>query len=277
MLTMLPRVAARQIALSILFVLGLVRFAAADEARDAAGAHYARGLELAKNGNYEAALQEFNAAYAISPQFSVLYNIGQAQIALDHPSQAIELFARYLSEGKGRIPEPRRQRVETLISSLSSRLATLSITADRPNAQINVDGGDVGATPLAEPLRLDAGTHTVLAKVEGIPVLIRIVVLREAEHQTLDLELPAPSSKAAAAAAREAVAKAMAAAAAAARAADEAQVASRVATAAAEREKSIAATRAASYSAARAATAQAQHQAAEAAARGRATPGGGGR
>ena len=190
-------VPARQIALSVLFMLGLVRFVAADEARDAAGAHYARGLELARNGSYEAALQEFDAAYAISPQFSVLYNIGQAQIALDHPSQAIELFARYLFEGKDRIPEARRQSVEALISSLSSRLATLSVTADRPSAQISVDGRDVGATPLAKPVRIDAGTHTIVAKVEGIPVLIRVVVLRETEHQTLDLELPEPSSKAA--------------------------------------------------------------------------------
>jgi hypothetical protein len=271
---MLRRVPARQIALSVLFALGLTRFAAADETRDAAGAHYAHGIQLAADGNYEAALQEFSAAYAISPQFSVLYNIAQAQIALDHPTQAIELFAKYLSEGQDRIPDARRQRVQALMASLGARLAELSITTDRPSARISVDGRDVGATPLAEPLRVDAGTHTILAKVEGIPVLIRIVVLREAEHQRLDLELPAPSSKAAAAAAREAVAKAMAAAEAAARAAGEAEVASRVATAAADREKSTTTTRAASYSAARAATAQAQHEAAEASARGRATPGG---
>ena len=255
-------------------MLGLARFASADEARDAAGAHYARGIALARNGGYEAALQEFNAAYALSPEFSVLYNLGQAQMALDRPTEAIELFTRYLAEGKERIPDARRQRVEELMTSLRSRLATLSITTDRPSARIDVDGRDVGATPLDQPIRVDAGTHTILAKVEGIPVLIRVVVLREAEHQALDLELPAPSSKAAAAAAREAVAKAMAAAEAAARAASEAEVASRVATAAAEREKSITATRAASYSAARAAKAQAQHEAAEASARSRATPGG---
>jgi hypothetical protein len=267
----------RPIALSVLFVLSLVQVAAADEARDAARAHYARGIELANNAGYEAALQEFTAAYALSPQFSVLYNIGQAQLALEHPSQAIELFARYLSEGKDQIPDARRQKVQALMASLSARLATLSISTDRPSADITVDGRDVGATPLAEPVKIDAGTHTILAKVEGIPVLIRIVVLREAEHQTLDLELPAPSSKAAAAAARDAVAKALAAAATAARAAAEAEVASRVATAAAEREKSITATRAASYSAARAAKAAAEHETAEASARGRATPGGGGR
>ena len=267
----------RQIALSILLAVGLARFAAADEARDAARVHYARGIELANAGGYEAALQEFSAAYATSPQFSVLYNIGQAQMALDHPSQAIEVFARYLSEGKDLIAEARRQRVQALIAALTSRLAALSITTDRPSAHISIDGRDIGATPLTEPVRIDPGTHTVLATVEGIPVLIRIVVLREAEHQALDLELPAPSSKAAAAAAREAVAKAMAAAHAAAMAAAEAEVASRVATAAAEREKSIAATHASSYSAARAATAAAQHEAVEALARSRGTPGGGGR
>jgi len=264
----------RQIALSILFVLALPRFSAADDARDAAGAHYMHGIELAGNRAYEAALQEFNAAYAISPHFSVLYNIGQAQMELDHPSQAIEVCARYLSDGKDRIAAARRQRVEQLMASLSSRLAALSITTDRPGAHISIDGREVGVAPLTEPARIDPGTHTVLAKVEGIAVLIRIVVVREAEHQSLDLELPAPSSKAAAAAAREAVAKAVAAAEAAARAATEAEVASRVATAAAEREKSFSATRASSYSAARAATAQAQHEAAEASARSRATPSG---
>jgi hypothetical protein len=258
-------------------VLGAAHSVAADESRDAAGAHYTRGIDLARSASYEAALQEFNAAYSISPQFSVLYNIGQAQMALDHPTQAIETFSRYLSDGAERIPEARRQKVRELIASLESRLAAISITTDRAGARISVDGREAGATPLAGPLHVDAGTHEIAAKVEGIPVLVRIVVLRQAEHQTLELDLPAPSSKAAAAAAREAVAKAIAAANAAASAAAEAEVASRVATSAAEREKSIAATRSASYSAARAATAQALHAAVETGARGRATPGGGGR
>jgi len=267
----------RQIGFSILLIVGGAHVATADEARDAAGGHFARGIELARNGGYEGALREFNAAYDISPQFSVLYNIGQAQMALHHPSEAIEVFARYLSEGKDRVPDSRRQKVQELVASLRSRLATLSITADRPGAHISVDWRDVGTTPLAQPVEVDPGTHTISAKVEGVPVLIRIVVLRDAERKVLDLDLPAPSSKAAAAAAREAVAKAIAAADAARRAAADAEVASKVATAAAERERSMAATRAASYAAWRAATAQGQHEAAVEGERMRATPGGGGR
>ena len=259
--------------MSVLLLLGTVQTAAADDARTTAGAHYARGVDLAKDGKYEGALQEFNAAYVISPQFSVLYNIGQAQMALGHPTQAIEVLGKYLSEGRDRIPEARQHKVQAQMASLSSQLATLSMTTDRPGARISVDGHDVGATPLAEPVRVDAGTHTISVKVDGVPVLVRIVILREAERETLAFDLPAPSSKAAAAAAREAVAKAMAAAAAASRAATEAEVASRVAAKALERERSLVAGHIYSYQAARAAAAQAEHEDAEMWARSRATPG----
>ena len=265
--------ARRQIGLSVLLLLGGVQTAAADDARAVAGAHYAHGLELAKSGAYEGALQEFNAAYTISPQFAVLYNMGQAQVALDHPTQAIEVLGKYLSEGKERIPEVRRQKVQAQMASLRSRLAALSIITDRPGAYISVDGREVGATPLTDPVRLDAGTHTIAVKMDGIPVLFRIAILRAAERQTLQLDVPPPSSKAATAAASEAVARAMAAAAAASRAAAEAEVASRVAAAALAREKALVAGRIYSYQAARAAGAQAEHEAAEVSARSRATPG----
>jgi PEGA domain len=263
-----------QIGLFVLLSLGGAQTAAADDARAVAGAHYARGLDLAKGGAYEGALQEFNAAYTISPQFAVLYNIGQAQVGLDHPTKAIEALRKYLSEGKERVPETRRQKVQAQMASLSARLAALSITTDRAGASISVDGREVGATPLAEPVRVDAGTHTIAVKLDGIPVLFRIAILRAAERQTLQLDVPVPSSKEASAAAREAVAKAMAAAAAASSAAAEAQVASRAAAAALERERALAAARIYSYQAARAAAAQAEREAAEVSARSKATPGG---
>jgi PEGA domain len=267
-----------QIASVLLLVLGSARVATADDSRDVARGHYARGLELAGHGGYEAALQEFHEAYAVSPQFAVLYNIGQAQAALGHPMEAIEAFSDYLKDGQDRIPSARRQQVEALIAVLESHLAELFITTDRPDARIGVDGREVGSTPLAKPIRLAPGTHRISAGSEGAPVLVRIVTLGDADRQTLELELPAPTAKAAAEAARAAVAEAIAAAAAANRAAAAAEAAARVATAAAqspaERARSQAATRSASAGAARAASAAAAAAAAEIMARGRATPGG---
>ena len=107
------------IAFPLLAVAGTGR---ADDPRGDARAHYARGLELGAQNGYEGALREFNQAYAISPQFAVLYNIGQAHVALGHPAQAVEALSRYLHDGADRIPPARRAQVQVQIAVLRSRL-----------------------------------------------------------------------------------------------------------------------------------------------------------
>ncbi len=96
--------------------------ARADDTRGDARAHYAKGLELGSQNGYEGALKEFNEAYAISPQFAVLYNIGQAQLALGHTAEAIEALDRYLRDGGDRIAPARRQQVERQIAQLRLKL-----------------------------------------------------------------------------------------------------------------------------------------------------------
>ena len=76
--------------------------------RALARGHFNRGVELAKAGSYEPALAEFERAYQISPHFSVLYNIGQAELALERPRPAGETLRRYLLEGGEQIDPARR-------------------------------------------------------------------------------------------------------------------------------------------------------------------------
>lgn len=102
--------------------------ARADDPRGDARAHYARGLELGSQNGYEGALKEFNEAYAISPQFAVLYNIGQAHLALGHTAEAIDALERYLRDGGDRISAVRRTLVERQISQLRAKLPN----PDRP-------------------------------------------------------------------------------------------------------------------------------------------------
>src|SRR5689334_11974849 len=99
--------------LALALSLGLSAPAYADEdPRKAAGAHYQKGLELANRAEYRAALDEFNAAYAASPNYAVLYNIGQAEVAIGRPRQAIESLTKYLRDGGEQVPANRRQQVE---------------------------------------------------------------------------------------------------------------------------------------------------------------------
>lgn len=173
-----------------LFSTGMGRLCHADETpREAAAAHYARGVELANQGAYQAALEQFNDAYGISPHFAVLYNIGQAQIALGHPLEAIEALSKYLRDGAEQVPPSRREQVQAQLSLLDARIAELTIVTDTPGAIIRVDDHQVGTAPLPQPLRLVAGAHTVVATTAGGGEVTRTVLLGEAERRTLELAL----------------------------------------------------------------------------------------
>ena len=176
----------------LLFAIARAEPSRAEDPRTAAADHYARGTELAGQGLYEAALEQFNDAYAASPHFAVLYNIGQAQMALGRPLEAIEALSKYLRDGADQVPLSRREQVQAQIGLLESRLAELSITTNHQGAAVKVDGRDVGRTPLFQPIRLPAGMHTVTASLPNGAQVTEDVPLKESERRTVDSTLAVP-------------------------------------------------------------------------------------
>jgi len=126
-LCVLPRTRAVRAVVCCALMLIAIAFArpsvAGDDPRAVAGDRYARGIELANQGRFQAALDEFEAAYALSPHFAVLYNIGQARIALGQPREAREALSRYLREGAAEVPPARRQQVQEQIARLTAMTA----------------------------------------------------------------------------------------------------------------------------------------------------------
>lgn len=177
----------------LLFVLATIAPARAQtEAKVAARDHYQRGLELANRGEYGAALAEFDQAYAASPNYAVLYNIGQANVGLGRARPAIDALRRYLKEGDGEIPPARRAEVEQQVALLESSFVSLTITTAPTGATVSVDGTAVGTTPLASPVRVTAGTHVVSATRPGAPPAWRVVKLAEGAPASVAIELPEP-------------------------------------------------------------------------------------
>jgi tetratricopeptide (TPR) repeat protein len=171
-----------QAILAALPMLAAARSARADDPRGDARGHYARGLELGAQNGYEGALREFNEAYAISPQFAVLYNIGQAHIALGQPAQAIEALSHYLKDGGDRIPAARRTQVQIQIAVLRSQLPNpnLSSQAEAARAAGAAAGAAVGeAVATASATAREAntfvaapGTLTVRCSEPGLKILL---------------------------------------------------------------------------------------------------------
>jgi|SRR5450631_1080599 len=165
--------------LAALVALGSARIGHADDPRGEARAHYAKGLELAGQNGYEGALREFNAAYAISPQFAVLFNIGQAHIALGHTAEAIEALTHYLSDGGDRISPTRRTQVERQIAGLRSTLPNPEVPSEAQAARATAVAAGAAADEAIEaasegPRATTArpGTLTVRCPEPGLKLML---------------------------------------------------------------------------------------------------------
>jgi len=146
------------VALVALCAFQPVTFAQMD-AKAEAGKHFDRGFALAQQGMYAEAVVEFNRAYELSPHFAVLYNLGQAYSALGQPVYAVQALGRYLSEGGKEIPTQRRKQVESAIVREERHIAEVTLRSEIIGAVIQVDGIEVGKSPLPAAVRLTCSPH----------------------------------------------------------------------------------------------------------------------
>lgn len=137
------------------------------QSSDAARLHYERGIELYDEGQYAAALAEFEAAYAGSQRASLLFNIGQLHARLGRAVEAVDALERYLRDAGDSVPADRRTLVVEEIAIQRTRIASVSFVVSVPDAVVSIDDEDVGRAPLPGPVRVSAGEHVVVARAEG--------------------------------------------------------------------------------------------------------------
>ena len=137
------------------------------EALKEAAEHYQRGLSLYGEGEFVLALVEFERAYQLTPNYRVLYNIGQVRIQLGRYAKGREALEEYLKQGGSSINAARVEAVNKDLAMLAERTAMLNVIVNEPGADVSVDTRVVGVSPLAAPLVIDAGEHTVEVRKAG--------------------------------------------------------------------------------------------------------------
>ncbi|HTU61924.1 MAG TPA: tetratricopeptide repeat protein [Polyangiales bacterium] len=155
---------------------------------EAGRGHFDRGVDYYRDGNINAALIEFKRAYDAAPNYRVLYNLGQVANALNDYVEAQRYFQRYLQDGGAEIDPERRAEVNALITKLGGRIASVTVVCNVDGAQIYVDDVPVGVSPLAEPLRVSAGTRRIAAAVSGKPRSTRVVEAVGGERLNVEIE-----------------------------------------------------------------------------------------
>jgi hypothetical protein len=158
-----------------------------DDSVAQARAHFERALALVDANKHGEAAVEFRRAYEAKPHYSVLYNLGQAQLASGSYVEAYEALGAYLKEGGDRVPGKRRAELEAELARLVGRIGELHIAVEPADALVRVDGKPVVAG--GEALRLEAGTHTVAASREGRLPLEREVTVAAGERAAVELVL----------------------------------------------------------------------------------------
>jgi hypothetical protein len=160
---------------------------AADTAE--ANRHFQEGVELYGEGKFEEALVEFERAYEIAPHPLVLYNLAGTNRELSHYDDAIQYYERFLAEGAGQVSPELLEKGKAELAALKSRVGTIAVTVDRSGAVISVDGHKAGEAPLARPLVLGPGRHTIEIGMPGGRVETRVVALASGDQARVDVTL----------------------------------------------------------------------------------------
>lgn len=171
--------------------VGVAGPARADEdPKKVARQHYEAGADAMRKGEYDAARREFEAAYAASPNYRVLYDIAEADLGLGLPEQALDAFERFLADGAAQVPPKQREQVTQQIAQLELGFAALEVATDPAGAAVTLDGAPLGTTPLARAVRTRAGVHVVGASRPGAAPVNRVVTLAGGQRERILLALP---------------------------------------------------------------------------------------
>jgi hypothetical protein len=161
-------------------------------------------------GDYLAAIQALDAAYALTPLPAIGFSIAQAerrQYFVDrrpeHLARSVSLFRRYLAE----VPNGGRRSdaVDALaqLEPLSARAANAAgpapsatpdvrarvmVMCEVPAARISIDGGEAGSSPLIR--ELTPGRHQVEVRAAGYRDTLRSVVAVAGELVPISVVLP---------------------------------------------------------------------------------------
>lgn len=159
-----------------------------EEAIEQASVRFRRGVEFYRNGDYQAALVEFQRAYEIAPNYALLYNLGQTSFELKDYPTALASFTRYLEEGGAKIKPKRRIVVDGEIAKLRNYVARISLTVEE-GAEVVVDDKVIGISPLSEDILVSAGRRKISVTKAGYAPLQRIIEVAGGETKELELKL----------------------------------------------------------------------------------------
>jgi len=170
-----------------------------------ARAHFSAGVNLLQDpdgARYEEAYREFKEAYAKSPSWKILGNLGISAMKLERDSEAIDAFKKYLAEGGKQVDAEERAQFQRDLSTLEAGAARLTLQTDPPGATIEderfpatgqaIRNSYSGTGPLQIGVR--PGRHRFTAKMAGRVDAVWEIELAPRQQESHTFTLPEPTA-----------------------------------------------------------------------------------
>ena len=161
-------------------------------------------LQDPDGARYSEAYQEFLTAYAASPSWKILGNLGIAAMKLERDGEAIDAYTKYLQEGGSDLDPSEREQITRDMNTLKTSLVGLTVeTAPAGaviideripatgNAVVNRYGPVTGTTRIG----VKGGKHRFTAQLDGYDPLVWEVDAQPGEQShTFELKKTPPPS-----------------------------------------------------------------------------------
>lgn len=129
--------------------------------------HWDAGVALAQRKNWDGARSSFKAAYDVSKNPRVLFNLAVSEKELGRFAAALEYFKRELDEGKGQISAEEEGEIKAAIAGLEKFVAHLTIDVSEKDAEVFINDDKVDSAKLPGPITVQIGTLRVRARKPG--------------------------------------------------------------------------------------------------------------
>jgi hypothetical protein len=125
-----------------------------------------QGDTLFMQRDFVGALKAYEQAYALSPNPALLYNRGRALQSLARYPEALDALEQFGKQADEAL-KAKVAGLADLMADIAAKVATVDVRCNIPGGRILLGGHEVGTTPLAQPIRVNAGRTTLEVLAEG--------------------------------------------------------------------------------------------------------------
>jgi hypothetical protein len=139
--------------------------AQSDGETEVARQRFLEGVRHYDQKDFDKARLAFLQAYLLKPHPAVLLNLAQSELRAGRFADAAQNFAKYVRENPG---AEAMSHAKAAFEEARDKVGEVSLEVNTTGALVNVDGTDVGKSPLTYPIYLMPGRHTLRATKGGL-------------------------------------------------------------------------------------------------------------